>query len=165
MAGDVRFDAGHRALYAVDGSNYRQVPIGVVLPRSLDDVLATVELCREAGAPVLNRGGGTSLCGQCCNLAVVIDWSRHLHHVVEVDPGRRFARVQPGVVLDVLRQHVTRHDLTFGPDPATHSHCTLGGMLGNDSCGVHSVLAGRTEGNVLGLDVLTYDGERLRVGP
>ena len=165
VAGDVCFDAGHRALYAVDGSNYRQVPIGVVLPRTLDDVHATVALCREAGAPVLNRGGGTSLCGQCCNLAVVIDWSRHLRNVVEVYPERHLARVQPGIVLDVLRGHVASHDLTFGPDPATHSHCTLGGMLGNDSCGVHSVLAGRTEANVLGLDVLTYDGERLRVGP
>jgi FAD/FMN-containing dehydrogenase/Fe-S oxidoreductase len=165
IAGDVRFDAGHRALYAVDGSNYRQVPIGVVLPRTLDDVMATVALCREAGAPVLNRGGGTSLCGQCCNLAVVLDWSRYLRGVVEVDAERRLARVQPGIVLDTLRSHVTPHDLTFGPDPATHSHCTLGGMLGNDSCGVHSVLAGRTEANLLGLDVLTYDGVRMRVGP
>ncbi|HET9766664.1 MAG TPA: FAD-linked oxidase C-terminal domain-containing protein, partial [Thermoanaerobaculia bacterium] len=165
IAGEVRFDAGHRALYAVDGSNYRQVPIGVLLPRTLDDVLATVELCRDAEAPLLNRGGGTSLCGQCCNLAVVVDWSRHLRGVVEVDRERRLARVQPGLVLDVLRRHVAPHELTFGPDPATHSHCTLGGMLGNDSCGVHSVLAGRTEANVLGLDVLTYDGVRLRVGP
>ncbi|HXT20537.1 MAG TPA: FAD-binding oxidoreductase, partial [Thermoanaerobaculia bacterium] len=165
IAGEVRFDAGSRALYAVDGSNYRQVPIGVVLPRTLDDVLATVELCRETGAPLLNRGGGTSLAGQCCNLAVVVDWTRHLRNVVEVDPERRLARVQPGVVLDRLRSHTEPHGLTFGPDPATHSHCTLGGMIGNDSCGVHSVLAGRTDDNVVGLEVLAYDGMRMRVGP
>jgi FAD/FMN-containing dehydrogenase/Fe-S oxidoreductase len=165
VAGDVRFDAKHRGLYAVDGSNYRQVPIGVVLPRTLDDVEATVALCREAGAPLLNRGGGTSLCGQCCNLAVVIDWSRYLRQVMEIDPARRRAGVQPGVVLDHLRSHTEPHGLTFGPDPATHSHCTVGGMIGNDSCGVHSVLAGRTDDNVLALDVLTYDGVRLRVGP
>jgi len=165
VEGDVRFDDGHRALYAVDASNYRQVPIGVVLPKTVDDVLAAVALCREAGAPLLNRGGGTSLGGQCCNLAVVLDWSRHLHRVLEVDPARRLARVEPGIVLDRLRWHTEPHGLTFGPDPATHSHCTLGGMIGNDSCGVHSVLAGRTGDNVLALDVLTYDGLRMQVGP
>ncbi len=136
-----------------------------MLPRTLDDVMATVALCREAGAPVLNRGGGTSLCGQCCNLAVVLDWTRYQRDVIEVDLARRRARVQPGLVLDHLRSHVEPRGLTFGPDPATHSHCTLGGMIGNDSCGVHSVLAGRTDDNVLALDVLTYDGVRLRVGP
>ncbi len=165
IAGEVRFDAGHRALYAVDGSNYRQVPIGVVLPRRLDDVLATVELCRQAGAPLLNRGGGTSLAGQCCNLAVVLDWSRHLCQALEIDPARRLARVQPGLVLDSLRRRTDPQGVTYGPDPATHSHCTFGGMLGNDSCGVHSVLAGRAADNVLELDVVTYDGTRMRVGP
>ena len=165
LAGEVRFDDGHRALYAVDASNYRQVPIGVVFPKSLDDVHATVELCREAGAPLLNRGAGTSLAGQCCNIAVVLDWSRHLHDVVEIDRDRRLARVQPGLVLDSLRKRTDPHGLTYGPDPATHSHCTFGGMLGNDSCGVHSVIAGRAADNVLALDVLTYDGTRMRVGP
>src|SRR5258708_8904404 len=164
VAGEVRFDGGSRALYATDASNYRQVPIGVVLPKSTDDVLATVALCRQYGAPLLNRGGGTSLAGQCCNVAVVLDYSKYLNRILEVDPDRRRARVQPGVVLDDLRAAAQRHHLTFGPDPATHSHCTLGGMLGNNSCGVHSVLAGKTVDNTHSLDVLTYDGARLTTG-
>jgi FAD/FMN-containing dehydrogenase/Fe-S oxidoreductase len=164
IAGEVRFDAGSRALYAADSSNYRQVPIGVVIPKTLDDVIATVALCRQYGAPLLNRGGGTSLAGQCCNVAVVLDYSKHLNRILEIDPGRRLARVEPGVVLDDLRDAAERHGLTFGPDPATHNHCTLGGMLGNNSCGVHSVMAGKTVDNTRRLDVLTYDGLRLRVG-
>ncbi len=166
VAGEVRFDAGSRALYATDASNYRQVPIGVVCPRSLDDVAATVAACREFGAPLLNRGGGTSLAGQCCNVAVVIDWTKHLDRVVEVDPERKVARVEPGLVLDALRAAtIRRHGLAYGPDPSTHGSCTFGGMIGNDSCGVHSVLAGRTFDNVEELEVLLYDGTRMRVGP
>jgi FAD/FMN-containing dehydrogenase/Fe-S oxidoreductase len=165
LEGEVHFDAGSRALYATDASNYRQVPIGVVFPKSIDDVLATVDACRRFDAPLLNRGGGTSLAGQCCNLAVVVDWTRHLHGIVAIDPDRRTARVQPGLVLDALRAAtVTRHRLAYGPDPSTHSHCTFGGMIGNDSCGVHSVIAGRTLDNVEELDLLLYDGTRLRVG-
>ncbi|HET9299356.1 MAG TPA: FAD-binding oxidoreductase, partial [Candidatus Polarisedimenticolaceae bacterium] len=164
VAGEVRFDDGTRALYATDASNYRQVPIAVVIPRDTDDLLAALDTCRDAGVPVLPRGAGTSLAGQCCNVAVVLDLSRHLNRVLEIDPQARLARVQPGVVLDHLRQAVAPHGLTFGPDPATHRHCTLGGMLGNDSCGVHSVATGRTSHNVLGLDVVTGDGLRLRVG-
>ncbi len=164
IAGEVRFDAGSRALYATDGSNYRQVPIGVVVPRSLEDVMETVAACRRHGAPVLSRGGGTSLAGQCCNVAVVMDFSKYLHRVLEIDAGRRVARVQPGTVLDRLRSDAERHQLTFGPDPATHDRCTLGGMIGNNSCGVHSIMAGKTVDNVEELDVLLYDGTRLRVG-
>ena len=164
VEGEVRFDAGARALYSTDASNYRQLPLGVVLPRTADDVIAAVEISRAHEAPVLPRGGGTSLAGQGCNHAVVIDASRHLRRVVEVDPDRRTARVEPGVVLDDLRDAAERHHLTFGPDPATHNRCTLGGMVGNDSCGVHSIMAGRTAENVVELDVLTYDGARLRVG-
>jgi FAD/FMN-containing dehydrogenase/Fe-S oxidoreductase len=162
---EVRFDTGSRALYATDASNYRQVPIGVVLPRRLEDVVETLAVCREYGAPVLARGGGTSLAGQCCNFAVVLDTSKYLNHVLDIDAERRLARVQPGVVLDTLRDQAERHGLTFAPDPATHNHCTLGGMIGNNSCGVHSVMAGKTDDNVHELDVLTYDGVRLRVGP
>jgi FAD/FMN-containing dehydrogenase/Fe-S oxidoreductase len=165
VAGEVRFDDGSRALYSTDASNYRQVPIGVVVPASVDEVIAAVAVCRAFSAPVLVRGGGTSLAGQCCNVAVVIDTSKRLNRVLEVDPVRRLARVEPGVVLDDLRRAAEAHGLTFGPDPATHRHCTLGGMIGNNSCGVHSVMAGRTEDNVLALDVLTYDGLRLTVGP
>jgi FAD/FMN-containing dehydrogenase/Fe-S oxidoreductase len=164
MAGEVRFDEGSRALYATDASNYRQPPIGVALPRSTDDVIAAVAICREYGAPLLNRGGGTSLAGQCCNAAVILDFSRYMNKVVEIDPDRKLARVQPGVVLDDLRAAAERHHLTFGPDPATHNRCTLGGMLGNDSCGAHSVMAGKTVDNTHQLDALTYDGLRLKVG-
>ena len=164
IAGDVRFDDGSRALYATDASNYRQPPMGVVLPRSTDDALAAVAICREYGAPLLNRGGGTSLAGQCCNVAVVLDFSRYMNQVLEIDPERKLARVQPGVVLDDLRAAAERHHLTFGPDPATHNRCTLGGMLGNDSCGAHSVMAGKTVDNTERLDILTYDGLRLTVG-
>ena len=165
IEGEVRFDDGSRALYATDGSNYRQVPIGVVVPRSVGDVAATLALCRTHGAPILSRGGGTSLAGQCCNVAVVLDFSKYLHHVLALDPAARTARVEPGCVLDTLRDAAERHHLTFGPDPATHTHCTLGGMIGNDSCGVHSMMAGRTAENVRRLEVLTYDGTRLWVGP
>ncbi len=160
----MRFDDGSRALYATDGSSYRQVPIGVVVPRDADDVIATIALAREFGAPILCRGGGTSLAGQCANVAVVLDLSKYMAGILEIDPGRRVARVQPGVILDHLRAAAEKHHLTFGPDPATHDRCTLGGMIGNNSCGVHSVMAGKTDDNVEALEILTYDGLRLNVG-
>jgi FAD/FMN-containing dehydrogenase/Fe-S oxidoreductase len=165
LRGEVRFDDGSRALYATDASNYRQVPIGVVLPRDVNDVLATVSLARQFGAPILARGGGTSLAGQCCNVAVVIDFSKYMHEIVEMNPREKFARVQPGIILDDLRDAAEKHELTFGPDPATHTHCTIGGMIGNNSCGVHALMAGKTVDNIEELDVITYDGVRMRVGP
>jgi len=163
VRGEVRFDAGSRALYATDASNYRQVPIGVVLPCDVDDLVEAVAVCREHEAPLFTRGGGTSLAGQCCNAAVVLDASRHLNRILELDPEARTALVEPGCILDDLRDAAEAHHLTFGPDPSTHDHCTLGGMIGNNSCGVHSVMAGRTADNVEALEVLTYDGERLWV--
>ncbi|MDO8298847.1 FAD-binding and (Fe-S)-binding domain-containing protein [Lacisediminimonas sp.] len=165
IEGEVRFDGGSRSLYATDASNYRQVPIGVVIPRTIDDIVKTLEICRRHQAPVLARGGGTSLCGQTCNVAVVIDTSKYLNRVLSVDPERRLARVEPGVVCDVLRHAAEQHKLTFGPDPATHSRCTLGGMIGNNSCGAHSVMAGKTVDNIERLEILTYDGLRMWVGP
>src|SRR6476659_7340771 len=164
IGGEVRFDNGSRALYATDGSNYRQVPIGIVIPRDNDDVLATIATCREHGVPLLCRGGGTSLAGQCCNVAVVLDFSKYMSRILELDPERKVARVQPGVILDHLRAAAEKHNLTFGPDPASHSRCTLGGMIGNNSCGVHSVMAGKTDENIEELEVLTYHGLRMRVG-
>src|SRR3954467_5019448 len=164
VRGEVRFDSGSRALYATDASNYRQVPFGVVSPVDPEDVIAAGAACRRHGAPIVHRGAGTSLAGQCCNVAVVIDASRHLTGGLAVDPARRSARGRPGTVLDDLRGAALRHGLTFGPDPATHAWCTVGGMIGNNSCGVHSVTAGRTSDNVEELEVLTYDGLRLRVG-
>src|SRR4051812_24704473 len=164
IKGEVRFDDGSRALYATDASNYRQVPIGVVLPRDADDVVATVALARKHGAPILARGGGTSLAGQCCNVAVVMDFSKYMHDIRELDPKQKHAWVEPGIILDDLRNAAERHNLTFGPDPATHTHCTIGGMIGNNSCGVHALMAGKTVDNIEELDILTYDGLRLRVG-
>jgi FAD/FMN-containing dehydrogenase/Fe-S oxidoreductase len=164
IGGEVRFDRGTRALYATDGSNYRQVPIGVVLPRDADDVRATVALCRQFAAPLLCRGGGTSLAGQCCNVAVILDFSKYMSRILEIDPARRIARVQPGVVLDHLRTAAEKYHLTFAPDPATHDRCTLGGMIGNNSCGVHSVMAGKTDDNIEALEILTYDGLHMKVG-
>ncbi len=164
LRGDVRFDDRSRALYATDGSNYRQIPIGVVLPRDVDDVVATISLAREYGAPILCRGGGTSLAGQCCNVALVLDFTRYMGSILEIDPARRIARVQPGVVLDRLRNAAEKHHLTFGPDPASHDRCTLGGMIGNNSCGVHSVMSGKTDDNIEELEILTYDGLRMKVG-
>lgn len=167
ISGEVRFDDGSRALYATDGSNYRQVPIGVIVPRSRDDVIATVEICRQHGAPILSRGGGTSLTGGCCNVAVVMDWSKYVNRILWLDPARKLARVEPGCVLDKLRGKAEEHNLTFAPDPSTHNHCTLGGMIGNNSCGVHSLIGlgtGRTSDQIDELEILLYDGTRMTVG-
>src|SRR5205814_613764 len=164
IEGEVRFDDGSRALYATDASNYRQVPIGVVVPRTVEDLVEAVAAAREHGAPIVARGGGTSLAGQCCNVALVIDCSKHLDRILEIDHRARFARVQPGVVLDRLRDAAEQEHLTFAPDPSTHNHCTLGGMIGNNSCGVHSVMGGKTEENVEELEILLYDGTRMTVG-
>src|SRR5204863_1072796 len=136
VRGEVRFDEGSRALYATDASNYRQVPIGVVVPRDEGDVITTLELCRRYALPVVGRGGGTSLAGQGCNSAVLIDFSKYMHNVIELDAEQRTARVEPGLILDHLRDAAEQHQLTFAPDPSTHNHCTLGGMIGNNSCGV-----------------------------
>jgi FAD/FMN-containing dehydrogenase/Fe-S oxidoreductase len=170
VEGEVRFKPGDRALYTTGGSNYRQLPIGIVIPRTTDDVVEAVRLCRDYRAPVLAHGGGTSLAGQCCNVAVVIDFSKYLNRLVQIDRGRRLARVQPGLVLDHLRKPAEAdHGLTFGPDPSTHDHCTFGGMIGNNACGVRSIMAQfygpgpRMSDNVHELDVLLYDGRRLRV--
>jgi FAD/FMN-containing dehydrogenase/Fe-S oxidoreductase len=167
VRGEVRFDPGSRALYATDLSAYRQVPIGVVVPRDVDDVVAAVEACRAHGAPVLGRGGGTSLGGQGCNVAVVIDFSKYMNRLLEVDPKRKVARVEPGLVGMHCRNAIAEHGLTWAPDPATFEYCTLGGMIVNNSCGVHSTMLGmegRSSDSVEELDILTYRGERIRVG-
>jgi FAD/FMN-containing dehydrogenase/Fe-S oxidoreductase len=164
LRGEVRFDRGSRALYATDASNYRQVPIGVVVPKDEDDVRAAVTVCRAFNAPILARGSGTSLAGQSCNVAVVLDFTKYMNRILEVDIEKRTARVQPGVILDTLRSRAEQHQLTFGPDPSTHSRCSLGGMIGNNSCGTHSLIAGKTVDNVHELTILLYDGTELTVG-
>lgn len=164
LQGEVRFDPASRALYATDASNYRQVPIGVVIPRTVEDVVRTVAFAHQHALPILPRGAGTSLAGQGCNVALVIDTSKYLNRVLKIDPQARLAWVEPGVVLDTLQAAAKPYGLAFGPDPATHSRCTLGGMLGNNASGAHSVAFGTTVENVEALEILTYDGLRLWVG-
>ncbi len=166
VRGEVRFDAGSRAIYSHDSSNYRQPPIGIVIPTDAEDVVAAIEVCRQHRAPVLSRGCATSLSGETTNVAVVIDFSKLMREIIEVDPGAGRARVQPGVIRDQLSNRTERdHNLTFAPDTSTHEYATFGGMIGNNSCGIHSVMAGRTSDNVEELEVVTYDGLRMRVGP
>src|SRR6201996_1059728 len=164
VRGEVRFDRGSRAMYSTDGSNYRQIPIGLVVPRDAADVVAAMAACRKYGAPVLARGAGTSLAGQCCNVAVVFDFTKYMNQILELNPEERFARVQPGVVLDTLRSRAEAFKLTFAPDPSTHNRCTIGGMIGNNSCGTHSLLGGKTVDNVEELRILLYDGTQMTVG-
>src|ERR1700690_1908610 len=164
IKGEVRFDRGSRAMYSTDGSNYRQVPIGLVVPRDAEDVIAAVAACKKYGAPILPRGAGTSLAGQCCNIAVVLDFTKYMNQILEIDSDRKFARVQPGVVLDTLRDRAEKHQLTFAPDPSTHNRCTVGGMIGNNSCGTHSLLGGKTVDNVEELSILLSDGTQMTVG-
>lgn len=162
---EVRFDAGTRGAYSTDGSNYRQVPIGVVVPRNVEAGAHAMEVCARFGAPVLSRGGGTSLAGQTTNTAVVVDWSKYCDALVSVSPETRTCVVEPGIVLDELNRRLSDHRLQFGPKPSTHSHCALGGMIGNNSCGGSAQAYGKTVDNVRRLEVLTYDGLRMWVGP
>lgn len=160
---EIRFSPGDRALYASDLSHYRQVPIGVVIPRTLEDVLGAVAACRHFKVPLFGRGAGTSLSGQTCNAGVVLDFSKYLNQITELNPKQKYAWVQPGIINDHLRAAAETHKLTFAPDPATHEYCTIGGMIGNNSCGPHSVLGGKTSENIEELDILLYDGTRITV--
>ena len=165
VRGEVRFDAGYRAAYSHDSSNYRQQAIGVVVPADQDDVVAAIAACREHDAPVLPRGCGTSLSGETVNHAVVVDLSRNLRAIKEINEGERYAIVEPGVIHDQLTSITEpRMNLTFAPDTSTHAWATFGGMIGNNSCGVHSIRGGRTADNVHELDIVTYDGCRMTVG-
>jgi FAD/FMN-containing dehydrogenase/Fe-S oxidoreductase len=159
------FGAGHLAVYAADASNYRQVPLAVVIPTSIDELIKGIEVCRRHNAPVLMRGAGTSMSGQTVNTAVVFDVSAHCSSILDLDPASRTALLEPGVICDQLRDAAEQHGLTFAPDPSTHSRCTLGGMIANNSCGPHSVMAGKTLENIEEIEVLTYDGARFWVGP
>ncbi|WP_052398101.1 FAD-binding and (Fe-S)-binding domain-containing protein [Streptomyces sp. NRRL F-5123] len=161
---EVRFDAGSRGAYATDGSNYRQVPLGVVVPRTVEAGAAVVAVCARFGAPLLSRGGGTSLAGQCTNTAVVLDWTKYCDGLVSIDTEARTCVVEPGVVLDDLNRQLAACGLMFGPKPSTHSHCALGGMIGNNSCGASAQAYGKTADNVRRLEILTYDGTRCWVG-
>ncbi|WP_336110244.1 FAD-binding and (Fe-S)-binding domain-containing protein [Streptomyces sp. PTD9-10] len=164
VRGEVGFDVTARALMTMDASNYRRVPAGVVAPRDAEDVAAVLEVCRVRGVPVVARGGGTSIAGQATGTGVVLDFTRHMNGLLELDPATRTAVVQPGLVLDRLQEAAAPHGLRFGPDPSTHGRCTLGGMIGNNSCGSHSVAWGTTADSVRELSVITARGERLRPG-
>lgn len=171
VSGEVRFDDGSRGLYSTDASNYRQIPIGVVLPKTEEDIINIINICHKYKAPIVNRGGGTSLAGQGCNVAVLVDMSKYYNQILNIDKDKKLVTVQPGIVLDEMRHTTERKvGLTFGPDPATHTHCTLGGMLGNNSCGVHSVMAqfqgngARTSDNTESITIVTYDGIKMKVG-
>ncbi len=161
VEGEVRFDAGTRAAYATDASNYRQVPIGVVIPRHEGDVIAALSLARENSMPILARGGGTSLAGQTCNAALVLDFSKYMNRVIAIDASARVAHVEPGVVQSHLNAALAPHGLFFAPDPSTKDRCTIGGMIGNNSCGAHSAAYGKTVDNVEALEVILYDGTEL----
>jgi FAD/FMN-containing dehydrogenase/Fe-S oxidoreductase len=163
--GEVRFDPGSRAAYSTDGSNFRQVPIGVVIPRSVDAAVEAVSVCREHAVPVLSRGGGTSLAGQCTNEAVVLDWSKYCNRVVSIAEDASICVVEPGIVLDMLNAELAPRNVRFGPEPATHMNCTLGGMIGNNSCGATAQRTGKVVDNIAALEVLLYDGTRFWCGP
>src|SRR4051794_9335329 len=163
-SGVVDIGTRRRGEYSTDASNYRVVPQAVVFPRSTDDIVGTLAVCREVGLPLTMRGGGTSCAGNAVGPGVVLDTTRYLDRVLDVDPEARTARVQPGVIADDVSRAGAPHGLRFGPDPSTHARCTIGGMIGNNSCGAHSLAYGRTDANVVALDVLTGDGRRLTVG-
>ncbi|MFI5693766.1 FAD-binding and (Fe-S)-binding domain-containing protein [Kribbella sp. NPDC051586] len=163
--GEVRFDSGSLAAYSCDSSNYRQIPLGVVVPHTVDAAVAAVQACRRIGVPVVSRGGGTSLAGQTTNAAVVIDWTKYCHHVVSVDADAATCVVEPGIALDDLNEVLAADGLMFGPRPSTHQSCTIGGMVGNNSCGATAQAYGKTVDNLVRLEVLTVDGERMWVGP
>lgn len=170
ISGEIRFSEGDRALYATDSSNYRQPPIGIVLPKTKEDIVTTIKACKEFGIPVLGRGTGTSLAGQTTNAAVIIDCSKYYNKILHINPKEKTAIVQPGCVLDDLQQAAEPHQLVFGPDPSTHHSCSLGGMIGNNACGVHSVLAAdkadgaRTSDNVISMEIITADGDIFQTG-
>jgi FAD/FMN-containing dehydrogenase/Fe-S oxidoreductase len=164
IQGEVHFSEGYRAMYSSDGSAYRQVPIGVVVPRSTEDVVRAVAICREHEVPVLPVGARTSLDGQACNVAVMIDFSKHLNRVLEINPEERYAWVEPGVIWTSLAEETRKHHLTLGPNPGTRQWVTLGGMIGNNACGSHSVMGGCTVNIVEEMEILTYEGDRFTVG-
>jgi FAD/FMN-containing dehydrogenase/Fe-S oxidoreductase len=171
IIGEVRFDKGSRAIYSTDSGNYRQIPLGVVLPKTMRDIEETVAICRRYKAPILSRGGGTSLAGQTCNVGVIMDMSKYYNRPLALDEDAKTVTVQPGIVLDHMKEYTEKRGLTFGPDPSTHNHCTIGGMLGNNSCGTHSIMSAKygygakMEHNTVSMTVLTYDGIKMTVGP
>src|SRR5579875_1483452 len=164
IKGDVRFDAAARVVFSTDASNYRRDPIGIIAPRDAADVAAALKIARENDLPIVPRGGGTSLAGQGANTALMIDFSRYMTEIRAIDPDRRIAIVEPGVVQSHLNAAAERYGLFFAPDPSTKDRCTIGGMIGNNSCGAHSAAHGKTADNVVALEAMLYDGTELSLG-
>ena len=163
--GEVRFDPYSRLLYSTDASIYQMEPIGVVIPRTTDDVQAVVEFAAGEGLPVLPRSGGTSLAGQTVNHAIVLDFSKYLNNVLEVNAEEGWARVQPGIILEQLTRQVANHGLQYAPDPTTANRACVGGGIGNNTCGAHSVIYGKTLDHINELDVILSDGSRAHFAP
>ena len=158
VSGEVRFDAYSRMLYSTDASIYQMEPVGVVIPRNAEDVRAVMEIAKENGVPVLPRAGGTSLAGQTVNHAIVIDFSKYLNQVLEVNQEQQWARVQPGIVLDQLNREVAIQGLMYAPDPTTSNRACVGGGIGNNTCGAHSVIYGKTLDHIQEVSTVLADG-------
>lgn len=165
VSGEVRWDNASRVLYSTDASNFQMVPEGVVLPGHEDDVLATLRICRERNIPITMRGGGSSLAGQAIGPGVILDTSKYFNQIVEVDANARTVRVQPGVVLGKLNQHLAPYGLQFGPDPASAARATVGGIIGTNATGAHSIRYGMTTDNVLSLRCALADGRIVEFAP
>lgn len=163
VSGEVRFDKISRILYSTDASIYEIEPLGVVIPRSADDLQATVEIAYKHGVPIIPRGGGTSIVGNAIGAGIIIDCSKYLHEILEVNREEGWARIQPGVVLDQLNNHLKQYNLLFGPDVATSSRANIGGMMANNSSGAHSIMYGKTISHVQELQVVLSNGEQARL--
>ena len=157
VSGEVRFDAFTRVLYSTDASIYQMEPVGVVIPRNAEDVLAVMQVAKENGVPVLPRGGGTSLAGQTVNHAIVIDFSKYLNQLLELNQEEQWARVQPGIVLDQLNKQIASQGLMYAPDPTTSNRACVGGGIGNNTCGAHSVIYGKTLDHIQEVSVVLAD--------
>src|ERR1700752_3021732 len=164
LTGDVLFDAFSRGRYATDASFYQIMPAGVVVPRTMDEALAALAICRDEGRVVTPRGGGTSQCGQTINEGIVVDFSKHLNKVLSLDVEGRTCVVEPGIVLDDLNRQLKNHGLWFPVDVSTASRATIGGMAGNNSCGGRSLRYGTMRDNTLSMDAALADGTRLHFG-
>src|SRR6266508_4010533 len=160
-AGEASASTLDRALYSSDASSYRLVPAAVARPRDSDEVAAALQVCRSLGVPVTCRGAGTSIAGNAVGAGVVLDFSRHMNQVLSIDRDARTATVQPGAIHAQLQRAARPLGLRFGPDPSTHTRCTIGGMIGNNACGTRSLRYGRTSDNVVALDVLAAGGQHV----
>ena len=165
IQGEVRSDDMSRTLWSTDASIYQIKPVAVVLPKSNDDVISVVETCKKYGVSVLPRGGGTSLAGSTVGESVIVDFSRYMHELKEVNLEEQWVRTQPGIILDELNKKIEKHGFLFAPDPSTSNRANVGGALGNNSCGAHSIMWGKTIDNTLELDTILSDGTSAKLGP